>query len=176
MRWAMRRSCGLGGVVLLVALATSGLTPAFAHGEAEFAGDVGPYFVETFEELVPDTGMLYTIEVRDQSRGLPVRGLAVEVVATGSLSSVGPLLANELGDAYQVLVADPATQRWNMTVSIGASDAERFVFEHEIGLSDDRASQLCGWPIAIGAFALLVGSAALTLAGRRSTELRRRGA
>lgn len=116
---------------MVVGVGVGSAVPAAAHGEPEFSAEVGPFAVETFDEQISETDLLYTVVVTDPTTGLAVRGATVEVSATSPTRRVGPLVGNELGGAYQVLLADTGDEPLQIAVRIATGD-ETVTFSHEL--------------------------------------------
>lgn len=161
--------------MLLAALALVGLfgaitPPASAHGgETVFLGEVGPFQVEVVDEVLEDTGLLYTLTLRDLSTGLPVADADVTVTATSADAAVGPLTANRFANAFQVLIADDGVEEWIVSVSIDAGPGRTAAFEHP--LAGAGASFSSPWwtatPIVVVAWTLpILGIYVFIRAGR----------
>jgi hypothetical protein len=132
---------GRGTAVLVMVFAMLvgpfGHGAALAHGEAEYTTVVGEYLVETFDELVPGSGILYTVVLTDVGLALPIRGATVEVVARGEEGTLGPLGAAEFGGSYQVLIPDLRPEAWTIEVRVSPSDGEAFTFTHRLVVEDE---------------------------------------
>lgn len=156
-------------LALVVGVGLWGTAPAAAHGDPEFSGDVGPFAVETFDERISETDLLYTVNVNDPTTGLAVRGATVEVSADTPTRRIGPLVGNELGGAHQVRLPDPGDEAWQITVRIAHAD-DTVTFSHEL------ATQAIGgrsWPnavMAIAAVIAVVATLALAPVARRKAR------
>ncbi|GJM36698.1 MAG: hypothetical protein R8F63_20395 [Acidimicrobiales bacterium] len=156
---ALRRC--LGALALVIGVGLGGALPAAAHGDPEFSGDVGPFAVEAFDEEIAGTDLLYTVVVNDPSTGLPVRGARVEVNAVSETRQVGPLVGNELGGAYQVLLPELGEEAWLITVRIVVA-GDAVTFEHEL---NSGAQSEPRWRTAVVAAGMVIaGVAVLTFA------------
>ena len=140
---------------------------AAAHGEAEYSTLLGDISVETFDEVVPGMGILYTIVLSDAELGLPVVGATVEVRATGESMLFGPLVANEFSGAYQVLIEDPEPQTWSIEVSISRPTGEMLTFAHEVSIAEPGGGTGTYSGVAPIIATLLLGLAAVALLLRR---------
>ncbi len=123
-------------MVFVMLLGPFGRGTALAHGEAEYTTVVGEYLIETFDELVPQRGILYTVVLTDVGLALPVRGASIEVFARGEDLALGPLVATEFGDSYQVLIPDARPEAWTIEVSVSPPDGDVFTFEHRLLVED----------------------------------------
>ncbi len=149
----------VGALVVVVGVGLWGTVPAAAHGDPEFSGDVGPFAVETFDEQISETDLLYTVIVNDPTTGLPIRGATVEVSANTAARRIGPLVGNELGGAYQVLLPDPVDEAWHITVRIALAD-DTVTFSHELGVGATEGRRawrnaLIATPAVVAVFAAL---------------------
>lgn len=115
---AYRRRRWIAALALVIGVGVGGTAPAVAHGDPKFSGDVGPFAVQTFDEAISGTDLLYTVVVNDPSTGLPIRGATMEVSAASATREVGPLVGNELGGACQVLLPASGDEAWLPTVRV----------------------------------------------------------
>ncbi len=167
------RHLWLGALAVFIWVGVCGNAPAAAHGDPEFSGVVGPFAVETFDEQIVETGVLYTVIVNDSANGLPVRGATVEVNGASAARQVGPLVDTELGGAYQVLLPTPIDGEWRITVRISlAGDAATFSHDLVAAESDGGGR---GWRNAFVVVVVVIAAVAAlgpswSVHGRASAE------
>lgn len=117
--------------------------PATAHnGETEYIDEVNGYYVEVSDDVVPDTGLFYTLYLRDLERGLPVDDAIIEITAKSGARVVGPVVAVRLANAYSLIIPDDGQKEWTIDVRIDHEPRGVTTFAHTIagvGATDEPA-------------------------------------
>lgn len=119
--------------------------PVAAHdGETEYIGEINGYYVEVSDDVVPDTGLFYTLYLRDLERGLPVDDAIIEITAQSGANVVGPVVAVRLANAYSLIIPDGGQKEWTIDVRIDHEPRGVTTFTHTIagvGATDEQT----GW-------------------------------
>lgn len=146
-------------------------TPAAAHnGETEYVAEVNGYYVEVSDDVTPDTGLFYTLYLRDLDRGLPVDDARVEITARSGARVVGPAAAVRLANAYSLIIPDGGEKEWSVDVCIEDGPRGVTTFTHTIaGIgATDGQTWWASRPILVVAWTLpVVGLYVVHRAGQR---------
>ena len=134
-------------IVVLVVTATA----AGAHdGEPEYIDEIDGYYVEASDEVIPATGLMYTLLLRDLDRGLPVDDAEVEITARAGERVVGPTSTVRFANAYSVLIPDDGQDEWTVDVRIDRPSRGVTTFSHTIvGISGDDGTVWWATPPAL---------------------------
>ena len=100
--------------------------------------EIDGYYVEASDEVIPATGLMYTLLLRDLDRGLPVDDAEVEITARAGERVVGPTSTVRFANAYSVLIPDDGQDEWTADVRIARPSRGVTTFSHTIvGISGD---------------------------------------
>lgn len=155
----------------VLSLATA---PAAAHnGEVEYIAEINGYYVEVADDTAPDTGLFYTLYLRDLDRGLPIDDASVEITARSETKEVGPTTAVRLANAYSIIIPDDGEKEWTVDVRIDHEPRGLTTFTHTMpGVGAiDAGPWWTSTPILVFVWVLpLIGVYILHRAGRRRPE------
>ncbi len=115
-------------VLLVVAVPRVG-----AHdGQPEYIDEIDGYYVEVSDDVIPASGLMYTLLLRDLDPALPVDDAEVEIRARAGDVTFGPAATVRFANAYSVLIPDSGEEEWTVDVLVERPGRSATAFSHPL--------------------------------------------
>jgi len=136
----------------MVVLLVTGPRAEAHDGKPEYIDEIDGYYVEVSDDVIPATGLMYTLLLRDLDPALPVDDADVEITARAGDSVFGPASTVRFANAYSLLIPDDGEEEWTIDVRVERPGRRVTSFSHSmVGIGGTEGRSWWASPLALAA-------------------------